>query len=145
MDDLTLLRSRLKELVDAKIERIAALKAEIAAIEGELDEAKTILGSWGRPAAALVALVEPSAESEHERERRVHREKRKAHVIKMRRPAVLEYLAQVGPQEARRILEHFGVGPRGGAVFQMWANSGHLARHADGRYAVPELTLRRIG
>jgi hypothetical protein len=58
MDDLTHLKARLRELVEAKVERIAALKVEIAAIEQELTEAQTILGAWGRPAAST--FVPPS-------------------------------------------------------------------------------------
>jgi hypothetical protein len=142
VDDLTLLRSRLKELVDAKIERITALKAEIAAIEGELDEAKAILGTWGQPVAA--APVAP-AESTYDRRRREHKEKRQTHVIKMRRPDVLAYLTSVGPQDSRRILAHFDVGPRGAAIFQVWTNAGFLVRHADGRYAAPPEPAKTSG
>lgn len=119
MDNLTNLQARLRELVDAKIERIAALKAEIVLIEGELDEAKAILGAWGKPAMP------------------VPEEKRAPRIVKMRLQDVLAYLMSAGPQESRRILTHFGIEGRGAGVFGLWANKGQIVRHPDGRYAAP--------
>jgi hypothetical protein len=127
MDDLSLLRARLKEMVDAKIERIAALKAEIVSIETELTEAKAILGAWGAAPAP--------AEPEDARSRQ--KEKRAAHVVKMTLSAVKNFLAAAGPQDGRRIAEHFGVSTRGTGIFGVWANRGELLRHADGRLALP--------
>jgi hypothetical protein len=129
MDDLSLLRARLKEMVDAKIERIAALKVEIASIETELTEAKAILGAWG--AAPAPAEPEPDAA------RRRQRDKRAEHVVKMTLASVKHFLAAAGPQDGRSIAEHFGVSTRGTGIFGVWANRGELVRHADGRLALP--------
>lgn len=129
MDDLRNIRRRLTELVEEKLARAAALRAEADAIDAELVEAQAMLGF----APAPVADVDDVA-----RRRLEHKEKRERPVIKMPRTAVIAHLAAVGPQEAQRILEHFGLGPRGGAVFSVWVNGGFLVRHADGRLAVPD-------
>lgn len=146
MDELSTLKARLAEMISAKVERLAALKAEQAAIEQELHESNAILSLWNRAAGGVILDAPPAiapstpepppVEDDYARRRRLYKEKRKAHVIKMRREAVIDYLSAVGPQDARRIMLHFGLTDgRGAAIFTVWTNTGHLVRHADGRFA----------
>lgn len=114
MDDLRNIRERLTEMVEAKMARATALRAEADAIDAELIEAQAMLGT---PAPVLAVRRGP----------------------KMPRPAVLAYLTARGPQEPHYIRLHFGVmDARGANVFSLWVKGGFLVRLSDGRLAVPD-------
>jgi F0F1-type ATP synthase membrane subunit b/b' len=132
VDDLSLVKLRVNELIDAKVQRRAALAAEIESIDAELASARTLLGKW-----PLEAEKKPA---------RAPRKKKSD--ISMSRDKVIEYLRAMGPQDKRRIVEHFfgaEADGRNGAILGVWVQSGQLERHADGRYAAPALKLATAG
>jgi hypothetical protein len=131
VDDLRLLRARLGELIEAKMARITAMRAEIASDEAEIEEARELIRRWDTPRQAPAAPAAPIAVATP-----IPRPEKKP--IRMPRPAVLAYLREHGPRTSKEIIHHFGMTDgRSGSIFSYWVKDGYLLRLSDGRLQAP--------
>ena len=127
MDSLTIIQARIAELIDAKIERKAALLAEIETIDKEIAEARSILERWN---VAPVSTINPV---------KAIREPKEVKPIRMPRDGVIAFIrSKGGPCHSQEILSHFGLTDgRASVVFRVWAKTGDLVSCGDGFYNVP--------
>lgn len=134
IDSLPLIQARLKELIDVKVERRVMLLNEVAEIDRELAEARTVLNAWGTsdvpPGIPIGSPLTPVIEEPT-------KPKRRRQPPRMTRDQVKTLLTVRGPMTGRDLLSHYGVTDnRAACVFQIWVKQGYLTRDESGRFGV---------
>jgi hypothetical protein len=134
MDSLTTIHARLRELIDAKIERKQGLIEEIAAIDQELTEAKRLLNQWNDGTSSPPVLVPAIAETSTPKKAPKPKE-----AVEMPRDVVLAFIRDKGgPVHWREVLDHLKIQDgRMSIALRHWAKGGHLVNLGSGFFNVP--------
>jgi len=134
MDSIATLQLRLREIIDAKLIRRQACVDEIAAIDHELAQARSLLSNWTphHTAEPVMAVIEPVAPVEPPKPKRVKRE------VRMHRDEAIEFIrSKDGPCHYREVLDRFGITDgRSSAMLRLWSKDGYLVNCGDGFFNV---------